>query len=68
MSNYLAIATVTARGTTVWYTILAPKRGRAIAAVSGLYLDDGFVDELHLGDDLWLASCGQAGWASGLAR
>src|SRR5262249_17984142 len=41
------VAPVAAGRATAWYTILAPERSGAVAAVAGLHLDGGLVDELH---------------------
>src|SRR5262249_43050805 len=48
-----AVAAIAARRSAAWYTILAPERRGAIAAVSCLDVDDGFVDELHGGTDTY---------------
>src|SRR5262249_46899620 len=45
-----AVAAVTAGRATSRHAILASERGDTIAAVAGLDLDDGLVDELHSAD------------------
>src|SRR5262249_61060977 len=44
-----ALAAAAAPRSAAWYTVLASERGRAVAAVAGLHVDDGLVDELHGG-------------------
>jgi hypothetical protein len=44
-----AVATVAARRAAARDAVFAPHRRRAVAAIAGLHVDDGFVDELHRG-------------------